>query len=112
MKIKQGIEKAIEGGWKVTPDNRWQNEKIHEVKVRYSQWLGNPIQRLLKKNRYYWRDIISIKFYTEEVWIPLSDTLLDIDYWKALGMLDRMHDFIDNLALGQDIETAFDNATK
>lgn len=110
MTIKDSIPKAIEGGWKPQ-----YVECTHKIMADET---GCPFG----------------KHYP-----PIHEILLDPSFWQALGKSEgwevyktgrsfyiganvyhrnnpkwkyRMHDFIDNLAQGQDIETAFDNATK
>ena len=96
MKIKTAIEKAIKGGW--GSDVLW----------------GNTINKYISPKNY-------------------STILLDPKFWETLGKsegwneedpeiericvlegnchIKKMHRFIDHLADGKNIETAFDEAT-
>ena len=105
MKIKQGIEKAIEGGWLYLG--------IHEIFLDIRQ---REISYEHGDTRHY---------RTKE------QALLDPDFWKAItkgtysdyccechletigeNHIVAMHEFIDHRANGKTIEESFDLATQ
>ncbi len=135
MNIKTAIKKSIKGGW--LPQSHtffvgYPNEKpIPNADIGYIIKLDS-----LKKVYYVFyniktrRSLCDMQFTGERKYI----TLLDPKFWQALGKSngsiqrsihvnngDRINGdtwrvnmllFIDNLARGQDIETAFNEATK
>lgn len=133
--MKEAIQKAIEGGWKIG-DGRWDGEKIHNIEIKKSQWMGYAKKGLFGRefNPFAWKDIAIVKFKEEEVWVPLAETLLDHLWWQALGKaighgkgqrvelgggfwtedmwLKDWHRFIDHLAEGKDAESFFNELLK
>jgi hypothetical protein len=100
MKIKEAIKKAIEGGYIDLKDFQeaiagLERITSHEVakQMQYSVLLDPDFWKYLGKSENWGKTDI----YEYEK---------PIQFW-----LLNWHNFIDNLAQGQDIETAFDNAT-
>lgn len=83
MTIPKFIEKAIEGGWQAKAIN---GERVHAVVVkgRYS-----PFSTPYKIQNTLWRKVITIHFKDSELNIPLDTSLLDPEFWKAVGVAEE-----------------------
>ena len=103
MQIKEAIQKAIEGGWK---------KEFFQVLVPcVPKFDGN----------YLWIDT-GTSFIDK---IPFEAILLDPTFWQAIGKVEgwdtmrnttvwqiKAQSFMKKRMQGQDINTAFNNATK
>jgi hypothetical protein len=88
MTIQEAIKKAIEGGYSLTGDKRWDGERIHSIKKFGSRWMSWVLPKIARGDDeiYFWRDeVTEIQFKEETLLVSGNDLWLDPLFWKSLG---------------------------
>ena len=102
MKIKTAIEKAIKGGWKSELSEGFGNE----CGAYFNEGLYHFLPAEIFLDPKFWETLGKSEGWNEE-----DPEIERICVLEGNCHIKKMHRFIDHLADGKNIETAFDEAT-